>query len=381
MSTRYKLAVCLVAFAAGSAAAQERTPVPPEEFRAQLQQFVGELRDTALLVQESALGREAARSAGLPAMLARLRQVEAAVRDLGPEELGALQAHMQRAPDWRALPGELRAVFGPELRQRLRLIQPERLRSPELPASVRELESIGCLPGTVFPMHIVTTAKGVALAAEVLMELFPTDVLTIILRELATLAWGVAKAAEVVAENLNGIEKECADLTLYLVLYAHADAPTSTRATQASVDGVTGRLDARLDQTVSSRATQASLDNLHAKADDLRERAQALAASVADLTAMTERLAIEHDLSGTERPLTTFVLPASVGGRIELARELTAQAIARAAAAGLDTGQAATELARGDSALAAGRYKTAYDRFRKAYTAVLRLPGDGPDAR
>ena len=50
-------------------------------------------------------------------------------------------------------------------------------------------------------------------------------------------------------------------------LDASLDVAVSSRATQASVDAIEAKLDARLDATVSSRATQASVDAIEAKLD------------------------------------------------------------------------------------------------------------------
>jgi hypothetical protein len=53
-------------------------------------------------------------------------------------------------------------------------------------------------------------------------------------------------------------------------------------------------------------------------------------------------------------------------------REIVVEAIAMSSVAGVATTAAERELARGDTALAAGAWERAFDHYRKAYVTVTR---------
>jgi hypothetical protein len=109
-----------------------------------------------------------------------------------------------------------------------------------------------------------------------------------------------------------------------------------------------------------------------------------MAARFDGIAALQSALAIEAALAdagsgGLIRPprIASFQLPAAVGGAIELVRDVVADVIASTQAAGEDVHCAPDELGRGDVAYAAGRYKAAFDSFRRAYQEAARTGAPG----
>jgi hypothetical protein len=105
-----------------------------------------------------------------------------------------------------------------------------------------------------------------------------------------------------------------------------------------------------------------------------------MAARFDGMAALANGLAIEAALaelgSAGNRPrVASFQLPASVGGAIELVRDIVADVIDKTRATGEDVHCAPEELERGDDAYAAGRYKVAFDFFRRAYQEAARNSG------
>jgi hypothetical protein len=128
-------------------------------------------------------------------------------------------------------------------------------------------------------------------------------------------------------------------------------ASIATLPTQADLAGVS----AAVSGAIGSRASQASVDALGTQ-----------------LTSDTSlRLAIEDALSSGRR-IATFFLPSSVGGHLETVRDVVADALIAAQQAGLDTTKARSQFDKGDVALTAGAFKTAYDWYATAYQVLIR---------
>lgn len=157
---------------------------------------------------------------------------------------------------------------------------------------------------------------------------------------------------------------------------ASLDALGSTVATQASVatldtsiDGVAASvgalatqqqvadLGATLSNSIVARASQSSVDELHTKLD-----AQDIG---------TTRLGIERAIADGARVLS-LMLPASAGGQLELVRQIVDEAIAGAQAAGLPITKASAEFSKGDAAMTAGDFRTAYLWYVSAYQHLLK---------
>lgn len=108
-------------------------------------------------------------------------------------------------------------------------------------------------------------------------------------------------------------------------------------------------------QNVLTRASQASVD--------------ALAATLGADTSL--RLAIEEALSEGRR-IASFLLPESVGGKLEVVRDVVDDIIVAAQQAGLKVSKARAALLKGDAARIAGNFRTAYDWYTNAYQLIAR---------
>ena len=87
------------------------------------------------------------------------------------------------------------------------------------------------------------------------------------------------------------------------------------------------------------------------------------------------RIRIEDQLSDSNRQLAVFYLPESRGGLLEQVREVTADTIDQSVEAGLySEAFAGEELAKGDTALAAGDYRLAFESFRRSYQDAVKWP-------
>lgn len=105
-----------------------------------------------------------------------------------------------------------------------------------------------------------------------------------------------------------------------------------------------------LSADVASRSTQASLD------------AGAAAAM---------RVAIERALSNGDR-IIWFMLPAAVGGHLELVRQIVDDSIAAMQAIGVSVARSSADFQQGDAAFAAGDYRNAYEWYGRAYQRLRR---------
>ncbi len=108
-----------------------------------------------------------------------------------------------------------------------------------------------------------------------------------------------------------------------------------------------------MNQSVGTRASQASVDALAAKLS----------------SDQSLRLAIEHALSES-RQIVSFLLPASVGGKLDVVREVVDDLIVAAQQAGMSVSKARASLLKGDAARAAGNFRTAYAWYANAYQLI-----------
>jgi FG-GAP repeat protein len=137
----------------------------------------------------------------------------------------------------------------------------------------------------------------------------------------------------------------------------------ASRSSQSSVDGLTSQLSG-LDNTIASRASQATADQILTKVDKC-------SGGGSDDALEALRRAIESALA-QDHCLVSYFLPASVGGHLELVRQIVDESITGAQAAGLDVHKAVRELAHGDAAFAAGAYRDAYEWYAKAYNWLMK---------
>ena len=150
-------------------------------------------------------------------------------------------------------------------------------------------------------------------------------------------------------------------------------ANNTINVVNGKVDAVNNKLDARLDVAVSTRASQTSVDVLTGKVDDL-------AAALEAFKKLTLRTEIEAALvEGDRYNVAHYQVPEAAGRYLELVRSIVADSIESCRKAGLNSfalGQAQGALASGDQYFAAKGYKDAYDQYRAAYLHLSIVPGN-----
>jgi hypothetical protein len=84
------------------------------------------------------------------------------------------------------------------------------------------------------------------------------------------------------------------------------------------------------------------------------------------------RVHIEEDLaqSDSATPVAWFLTPAAHGGHLNLVKTIVTETLANIVAAGGSIGNAQSFLDQANADLAAGRFKEAYNNYRKAYKAA-----------
>lgn len=150
-------------------------------------------------------------------------------------------------------------------------------------------------------------------------------------------------------------------------------ANNNINVVNGKVDAVNNKLDARLDVAVSTRASQTSVNILTGKVDDL-------AAALEAFKKQSLRAEIEAALvEGDRYNVVWFQTPESASGYLELVRSIVAESIASCRKAGLPAAalvKAEGAMASGDAYLTAKGYKDAYDQYRAAYLQLSIVPGN-----
>jgi hypothetical protein len=370
-----------LSLAASSATATSQT-TNQAAFRQQFTTYLVQMQRVATKLQATREGRAAFRSLRFDPTtgLARARE---AVRTMTPAQLAVLQKALSVYPQWRMMPGRLARLVS-----RMRAASPRSLQiTPDDCATAR---------AAGYTQTDIEIAADVSLAADVIVEAVPTDLVSLPVRIAAVIIWAIPHGVQRGFEHLYNIASACDDADHQALLSQNLDVKVSTRATQTSVDTLTTNfntfntafntlntlINSRLDVAVSTRATQASLDVFHSeftsnatvvntKLDSANTKLDSLAITVGDQGALNLRLHIEADLSEPgAHPVALFEVPASGGGYLDLTREIVADTIAKMQAAGQGIGPAQAFLAAGDAAVTAHDYKKAYADYGKAYRAA-----------
>lgn len=146
------------------------------------------------------------------------------------------------------------------------------------------------------------------------------------------------------------------------------DVTVSSRASQANLNLAQGQVD-QLDDDVA--VIEAKADVLEAKADTLLIEQGEMSAFLLEFQELALRLRIEANLfRDANHRVSLFQLPESVGGFIEVVRQIVEESIQSREDAGGNVRNARRELAKGDDEYVAGRFKSAFTHFRRAYQAA-----------
>ena len=240
--------------------------------------------DTYLADLEMAMGRvlesEFAQSVAVRARLEPARQLALARRELvrmSDSDVAAVAAALRSSPALAELPQSIDAIYAPPVRQRLR--------------AGTDAVSAACSPGSGTPLGItdVYIAKGVSLAAELVIEALPTDLLSIVARLIPVAAYGAAQTAVLVLEGLNAVEAEC--LT---AKFEEAVANFQMTTTNILNDGSRWTSDADLSQAVGTVTANDNANRATITTNDNSNRDAIIAA----ITAGTTRI-VDNDNANT----------------------------------------------------------------------------------
>lgn len=385
-----------------------------ELFRRELADYLKEVEEAVRPVVDNNLTRDAVARSGLDP-LGQLAEAQKKLQELSPDELSALRTGYARSAVWRDLPRVLGSVINAETRQRWMAQSAAReQRSVNVKSGIPD--NCNDAKNANITLTDLSIAKAAEIAADAVMEGFPTDGLTIAAR-IAPIAVKAAAAGVVLSlETLNGILDNCLGDEFEAGVNAKLDDTVTSRASQTSVNeikaGVTAlqgsadetkaivtaikmTVDDRLDVKVSSRASQASVNTLQTtaniinnKVDILTNKVDVLTGKVDTLTAkldafqaQTVRFFIETNLLQEPRyNLAQLQTPQAKGGLLEQVRAIAADTIQKMKNSGLPVtpGSSVTlaeqSLAIGDQLFNSGAFKDAYSFYRQAYLHVSIVP-------
>lgn len=246
-----------------------------------------------------------------------------------------------------------------------------------------------CPPGTPLGATDVYIAKGVELAAEAVMEGFPTDGLTIAARLAPVAAKTAASAAVLVLEGMNDVSGECHDDNFkggvdrdLGTLKTDASSIISKLDTEASFtdDAELAALKTGIETHVTNAKTEINNNIFSSKTEIITNDN----ANRDEMKFLLLRLQIEADLASPDSatPVALFASPVTPQcsaataapvnqcGMLGMVRQIVVQTVARLA--GPATAQANAFLAKGDALTNARNYKGAYQQYKMAYKAAAK---------
>jgi hypothetical protein len=400
------VALAVVLSLTASSATHASQATSQAKFRQQYAAYLLQLQQVAKVYEATPQGRAAFATLKFNPSTAMVR-ARKALAQATPAQLAVLQKATGAYPAWRTIPGRL-ATLTARFHKGARFT---RMITPDDCATAR---------AAGYTQTDVEAAADASLAADVILEAIPNDVLGEPVRIIAVIAWAIPQGIQRGFEHLYDIASACDDADHQALVQQNLDVAVSTRATQSSVNTLTTNfnalntlINARLDVAVSSRATQTSLDGLIAtvnslntlvnsnldakvssratqasltafnteftanattvntKLDSANTKLDSLSIAVSDNGKLALRLQIEKDLSEPgNHPIALFEVPASSGGYLDLTRDIVVDTMAKMQAIGQGVGNAQAFVASADAAVTAHAYKTAYADYGKAYRAA-----------
>jgi hypothetical protein len=142
---------------------------------------------------------------------------------------------------------------------------------------------------------------------------------------------------------------------------------TAVTALNNILNDITIRVD---DVQTSLQTLQTNVAVLKNTEVTILKKADTLIANLSTFETLQLRMAIEQNLDKNqgESPIGLFQLPAAFGGYLEVVKSIVIDTLAKQAAIGNPSSQAISYLTQANTAFTAGAYKLAYGFYRKAYT-------------
>lgn len=183
---------------------------------------------------------------------------------------------------------------------------------------------------------------------------------------LTSLVGGVKTTLDAVQTTTNDITTKLTNLIASL---------GTAQGTANSILSTTTDLQGRSDTLLTSVGAPSStaLTDANGLANTINAREDTTLANTAALQALDVRLQVERNLASPPAAvIALFALPASQGGYLELARDITTQMIATMNGQGQPVYNASSQLASGNAAYASKQYEAAYTAYSQAYQSAVK---------
>lgn len=405
-----------------------------DQFRADLKKLLEELDSVADIALESDFGRNLIESAGLDLKGTLKRAIDNLQNLSDEDALRLKNAFEKSNPNWKQSGQKMKNIFSEGVRNRLKGLptKPGRQKggnsslrfsgtdssnaalildkgrggkfnfnkySQRLSSFARSSAILMVMPGinpeTCDPgigagddgIMAVYIAKGVALGLQAIMEALPTDAITIAAREAPLAAYFLAEGAALTVEGLYEVEAECEGAKFEF------DTTTKLNNLQTSVNSIIPNDNANTTTILNKLNENTTIitnkigdtgtliinnDNQNKTQiinNDNQNKTEIIINdnnNKNELRDLILRSQIEADLSQPDgsSPIALYELPTAQGGYLDLVQTIVTQTISRIKAAGGATGNALTFLNTANAFKAAGKFKAAYDNYRKAYRAA-----------
>ncbi|MBA4121928.1 MAG: hypothetical protein H0X72_05640 [Acidobacteria bacterium] len=182
-----------------------------EEFRQEYINYLTEMADALRLFNEIPAVRRKFNQAGLQPV-ASLEQGKNLVAVMKPEDLIIMRAAYAKVSGWRDAPQAINSLLKPQLREQLELKLAAKKNSGGNITPDAIITDVCPDPSIVPSNSDIAVAKAAEIAADLVMELLPTDVITIVFREAASIARAAVKSGVLAAETLKAIDDDCSGL-------------------------------------------------------------------------------------------------------------------------------------------------------------------------
>ena len=342
-----------------------------EEFRGELYDYFTELESAMSLLSEIPAIRQKLSESGFQS-LAMLATTKQKLAELNSAELSVLRATYARFPGWREAPRTINSLIKPQVRE---MLESKKAAGKSAGGIETALVADNCADGISADVTNtdISIAAAVVIAAEAVMEGLPSDGLTIAARLIPVAAVATAKGLLLSAETLKNIKDDCNGDSFEAAIQQQITDNTNT-----IVNNDNSNKTAIISNDNTNTSNIIANDNSNKTEIINNDNANTIAiitndnANKNELRDLILRTQIEADLAEADNatPVALYLTPTANGGHLNLVQTIVTQTLASIQAAGGSIGNAQTFLDRANADKAAGRFKSAYGNYRKAYKAA-----------
>ena len=187
-----------------------------EEFRQELINYFTEMEDTMRLFNGIPTVRNKLNQAGLQP-LRTIAEAKQQITAMSPENLMQMRAIYAKSPNWREASRSINSLIKPNLRQQLEAQVATKQNSGDIELNAATTDDCAAAIAADISNTDISIAKGVDIAAEAVVEAFPTDGLTILFRLPSIAARVITQTAVLTLETLKNIKDDCTELDVTAV--------------------------------------------------------------------------------------------------------------------------------------------------------------------